>query len=194
MDANSTAAFFAILVTLYFWWQNIKGVQESSDKALRIMQLTTVMVVLLIGWCALYGFRFAAAHLPPFPTPQNMKLGKSAMGWLYGNHFAQTCTMLIVFVGLGHSVLAMSGEETLAQVYREIEYPKLPNLKKTGLVIFIYSLVFTSLVSFFAVMMIPDSVRGQFIREFDRRPFDASGRKISGAARVSRFRGGGGRA
>ena len=52
LNANSTAAFFAILVTLYFWWQNIKGVQESSDKALRIMQLTTVMVVVLIGWCA----------------------------------------------------------------------------------------------------------------------------------------------
>ena len=33
---------------LYFWWENIKGVPESSDKALRIMQLTTVMVVMLI--------------------------------------------------------------------------------------------------------------------------------------------------
>src|ERR1700723_378788 len=161
LSANSTAAFFAIFVTIYFWWQNIKGVQESSDKALRIMQLTTVMVVVLISWCA-YTAYVRGAHLPPFPSPQNMKLGKNAMGWLYGNHFAQTCTLLIVFVGLGHSVLAMSGEETLAQVYREIEYPKLPNLKKTGLVIFIYSPVFTSLVSFFAVMLIPDSVRGQF--------------------------------
>jgi hypothetical protein len=56
-------------------------------------------------------------------------------------------------------VLAMSGEESLAQVYREIEHPKLKNLKKAGLVIFIYSMVFTSLVSFFAVMIIPDSVR-----------------------------------
>ncbi len=161
LSPNSTAAFFAILVTLYFWWQNIKGIPESSDKALRIMQLTTVMVVLLIGWCG-YTLWVRGAHLPPYPTPQNMRLGKSALGWLYGNHFAQTCTLLIVFVGLGHSVLAMSGEETLAQVYREIEYPKLPNLKKTGLVIFIYSLVFTSLVSFFAVMIIPDSVRSQF--------------------------------
>src|ERR1700735_234890 len=125
------------------------------------MQLTTVMVVVLISWCA-YTAYVRGAHLPPFPSAQNMKLGKNAMGWLYGNHFAQTCTLLIVFVGLGHSVLAMSGEETLAQVYREIEYPKLPNLKKTGLVIFIYSLVFTSLVSFFAVMLIPDSVRGNF--------------------------------
>jgi amino acid transporter len=161
LNANSTAAFFAILVTLYFWWQNIKGIPESSEKALRIMQLTTVMVVVLIAWCG-YTLWVRGGNLPPYPTPQNMHLGKNALGWLYGNHFAQTCTLLIVFVGLGHSVLAMSGEETLAQVYREIEYPKLPNLKKTGLVIFIYSLVFTSLVSFFAVMIIPDSVRSQF--------------------------------
>lgn len=56
----------------------------------------------------------------------------------------------------------MSGEETLAQVYREIGHPKLPNLRKAGLVIFIYSLTFTSLVSFFAVMIIPDGVRKGF--------------------------------
>src|SRR5437867_7872795 len=41
------AASFAILVTLYFWWQNTKGVHESSDKALKIMKLVTVMVVML---------------------------------------------------------------------------------------------------------------------------------------------------
>jgi hypothetical protein len=33
----------------------------------------------------------------------------------------------------------MSGEETMAQVYREIEHPKLRNLEKAGLVIFLYS-------------------------------------------------------
>jgi hypothetical protein len=65
-------------------------------------------------------------------------------------------------VGFGHSVLAMSGEETLAQVNREIAHPKLKNLEKTGLVIFIYSLLFTSLVSFFAVMILPDKVRPEF--------------------------------
>src|SRR6202171_2666546 len=58
----------------------------------------------------------------------------------------------------------MSGEESLAQVYREIESPKLPNLKKAGLVIFVYSLVFTSLVSFFAVMIIPDDVRQNYLQ------------------------------
>jgi hypothetical protein len=91
-----------------------------------------------------------------------MKLDKGSLGWLDGYHWAHTLTLIIIFVGLGHSVLAMSGEESLAQVYREIEHPKLKNLKKAGLVIFIYSLVFTSLVSFFAVMIIPDDIRGNF--------------------------------
>ena len=45
---------------------------------------------------------------------------------------------------------------------REIEHPKLKNLEKTGLVIFVYSLFFTSLVSFFAVMIIPDHVRPEY--------------------------------
>src|SRR3954447_22433421 len=30
---NTAAAFFAVLVTLYFWWENIKGIPESSEKA-----------------------------------------------------------------------------------------------------------------------------------------------------------------
>jgi len=45
------AAVFAVLVTIYFWRKNIIGIHESSEKALRIMQITTVMVVILIAWC-----------------------------------------------------------------------------------------------------------------------------------------------
>jgi amino acid transporter len=56
----------------------------------------------------------------------------------------------------------MSGEETMAQVYREIEHPKLRNLEKAGFVIFAYSLIFTAGIAFFAVMIIPDSVRNSF--------------------------------
>src|SRR5437764_6132020 len=47
-DPAQFAIFFAILVTMYFWWSNIKGLHESSTKALRIMQLTTVMVVIFL--------------------------------------------------------------------------------------------------------------------------------------------------
>jgi amino acid transporter len=162
LNVNATAATVAILITVYFWWENIKGVPESSGKALRIMELTTIMVVMLITWCAYTLWVRTGWHLPPFPNAQNMKLDRGSLGWLEGYHWAHTVTLIIIFVGLGHSVLAMSGEESLAQVYREIEHPKLRNLKKAGLVIFIYSLVFTSLVSFFAVMIIPDEVRGNF--------------------------------
>ncbi len=162
LSENSTAAFFAVLVTLFFWWENIKGVHESSDKALKIMQVTTVMVVILIVWCS-YTIWLRGAHLPPRPTPAHIQLDKRSLGWLYGSQIVRMIPAIAVFVGLGHSVLAMSGEESLAQVYREIEAPKLPNLKKAGLIIFIYSLLFTSLVSFFAVMIIPDHVRGQYL-------------------------------
>ncbi len=64
-----------------------------------------------------------------------------------------------VLIGLGHALLAMSGEESLAQVNRELASPKLKNLQRAGMVIFVYSMLFTSLVSFLAVMIIPDHER-----------------------------------
>src|SRR5579872_4368742 len=155
------SAVFAILIVLYFWWKNIQGMHESSEKALQIMIVTTVMVVILIIWCTITCFK-VPVQLPPNPLhPGTVKLTKESLGWLYGTWFSHI-TLIILFVGFGHSVLAMSGEETLAQVNREIEHPKLKNLEKTGLVIFIYSLMFTSLVSFFAVMIIPDHVRHEY--------------------------------
>ena len=159
---NFVAVAFALAVTVYFWWENTKGIPESSEKALRIMKLVTVMVVILIVWCT-YTVLLRHASLPPFPYPRNLKLSDSALGWLVHTNITHTFGIIAIFVALGHSVLAMSGEESLAQVYREIEHPKLPNLKKAGLVIFIYSLVFTSLVSFFAVMIIPDTDRQHFL-------------------------------
>src|SRR5437667_1769277 len=50
---NLLAAGIAVLITLYFWWRNTKGLHESSDDALRIMYVTTVMVVLMILWSGL---------------------------------------------------------------------------------------------------------------------------------------------
>lgn len=40
-----------------------------------------------------------------------------------------------LFIAFGHSILAMSGEETLAQVYREVESPKLLNFKRAAAII-----------------------------------------------------------
>ena len=162
LTINFIAASFSIAITLFFWWENTKGVKESSDKALKIMKLVTVMVVVLIIWCV-YTVIVRHSALPPFPRPRNLHLSATALGWLVHSPLPHMLGIVAIFIALGHSVLAMSGEESLAQVYREIESPKLPNLKKAGLVIFIYSLVFTSLVSFFAVMIIPDDVRQGFL-------------------------------
>jgi amino acid transporter len=158
---NLTSAVFAILVTIYFWHENIKGIPESSGKALRIMYVTTVMVVLMLGWCG-YTLWVRGAHLPPLPTLANLTYSKDALGWLRFTNWPQTIGLIGILIGLGHSVLAMSGEETMAQVYREIEHPKLANLEKAGFIIFLYSLVFTAGVSFFAFMIIPDSVRPMY--------------------------------
>src|SRR5215471_7356844 len=81
LPANATAAAFAVLVTLYFWWENIKGIQESSEKAMRIMEFTTIMVVLMIGWCS-YTLWVRGGHLPPWPKPANLHFDPEAEGWL----------------------------------------------------------------------------------------------------------------
>ena len=165
---NYFAAGIACIITVYFWWKNTQGIHESSEKALRIMQITTVMVVILIGWCLVtLAMKPELRHLPPAPTrvaimAANTSSHGDTLGWL--SHFPLLASLpwILMMVGFGHSVLAMSGEESLAQVNREIESPKLKNLQRAGLIIFVYSLLFTSLVSFFAVMILPDGVRPQY--------------------------------
>ncbi|NMC21379.1 MAG: amino acid permease [Thermogutta sp.] len=167
----------ACLITVYFFRQNLLGIQESSGKALRIMIVASVMVVVLLAWCGLTlvvdGPRNSVPPAPDLTPKMNpvthdvvdplgflggTRLGESLRGVGSANLFH-----LIGLVGLciafGHSILAMSGEETLAQVYREVEAPKLANFKKAAFIVFLYSLVLTAGVSFLAVLLIPDDVR-----------------------------------
>lgn len=155
LSSNFFAMLFAIGVTFYFWWENTKGIPESSDKALKIMIATTVMGVIVVAWSlltlALRGFEW-----PPLAPV----FGPEAWGWLGKfKGSIRPLGLLGITMAFGHTLLAMSGEESLAQVYRELEAPKLKNLKRTGFIIFLYCMLLTSLVSFFAVMIIPDSVR-----------------------------------
>src|ERR1700726_1062594 len=45
------AVLLAIGVTVYFFRQNLIGIHESSDKALKIMIATTIMAAIMITWC-----------------------------------------------------------------------------------------------------------------------------------------------
>lgn len=213
------AVVIASLITLYFYRQNVLGMHESSDKALKIMLATTAMAVIMFGWCAVTLFvRGPVNAVPAAPdlsakieyesvsekdpitgmelekwkldqrgqpiprrdadgnfTPrinqitgeQEDPLGfiarilpadwtaaiRKPMGWL------SIFGLIGLFIAFGHSILAMSGEETLAQVYREVESPKLLNFKKAALIVFIYSFVLTGGISFLAVLLIPNEVR-----------------------------------
>src|ERR1700740_1627277 len=105
LQPDLASAVFAIIVTVYFWRQNILGIEESSGKAMRIMQITTVMAVLMIAWCGLTIY-MRGAHLPPF----ELKFTDDSLGWL--KHFpgARTIGTLGILIAFGHSILAMSGE------------------------------------------------------------------------------------
>jgi amino acid transporter len=157
-NMDSTSAIIAGVVTIYYWWENVKGIEESSDKALRVMQITTIMVVILLIW-GVYSVLAQGAHLPPPPTAGNLAFSQDALGFLRGTSFAPVLGLFGILMAFGHSVLAMSGEESLAQVHREIEHPKLKNLKRAAIVIAIYSFVFTGGATLLASMLIPDGPR-----------------------------------
>src|SRR5580698_4052225 len=80
-NMDYTSALFAALVTIYYWWQNIKGIEESSGKALWVMQITTVMVVILMLWGA-YSVFVVGVHLPPSPIPSHLHFSTDSLGFL----------------------------------------------------------------------------------------------------------------
>jgi amino acid transporter len=161
VPTNFFAACFGIAVTLYFWRTNIKGIHESSGQALRIMQITTVMVAIFLIWCPITLLKQPEVHLPPPPTVQNLQFSEDALGWFKGTIFPQI-TFFAILIAFGHSLLSMSGFETLAQVYREIAYPKMKNLKRAANIVCVYAIVSTGLITLFAGMIIPDAVRGKY--------------------------------
>jgi amino acid transporter len=91
----------------------------------------------------------------------NLKFSDESLGW-----FAQTrlwtIPIVAIIIAFGHSLLSMSGFETLAQVYREIASPKLKNLKITGNLVCIYAIVCTGGLTLLASMIIPDATRRMY--------------------------------
>ncbi len=179
----------ATAVTVYFFRKNIIGIHESSEKALKIMIITTIMAVVMLSWCSVTLAVSGVAkdkngvpntiRLTPDLRPHfnpTTKEYEDPTGFLKHTSVAQELRELAdkpwsdwlswigvfgILIAFGHSVLAMSGEETLAQVYREVESPKLQNFKKAAFIVFVYSLVLTGGISFLAVLLIPADVRMQ---------------------------------
>ena len=256
--SNWGAVILACLVTIYFFRQNLIGIHESSDKAMKIMIATTIMAVIMITWCVVtlvynggptnnllrmpdlgkkyelktepidlqdkdnpevknaikkYGevpdhwIKGPDGNLVPReedgqPVPKDnealSKLGikeqEDPLGFLgrifpsgsladirHPQGWLGILGVIGLLIAFGHSILAMSGEETLAQVYREVESPKLPNFKKAAFVVFVYSLVLTGGISFLAVALIPDEVRMKY---YDQNLIGGLARYVLGPPQV----------
>lgn len=158
VDPHVFSMLFALAVTVYFWRQNIIGIEESSGKSLLIIQLTSVMALVVFGWSA-YTVWVRGFSLPPF----TLSFRAEALGWLDGQDWVRTVGAAGVFVAIGHSFLGLSGLESLAQVYREMEAPKHVNLKRAALFIFLFAFTLTVGSTFLASSIIPDGERGRYL-------------------------------
>jgi hypothetical protein len=103
-----------------------------------------------------YSVFVTGAHLPPPPTafqPQVQQRCPGLSAWNAATGSADGP------VRHSHGLWPLrSGHERrgeLAQVNREIEHPKLKNLKRAAIVIAIYSLIFTGGATLLASMLIP---------------------------------------
>jgi len=162
VDRDIFAMTTAIIIVIYFWWENVKGIEESSDKAFKIFKITAIMGVMVITWGIITILLKDEPFMTHFPSTE-IKLNDHAYGWLLNSDWAHNIAFVSVLIAFGHSLLALSGLETLGQVFREIEFPKLKNFKKASLIIFVSSVILTPGVSFLGVMLIPDDIRPQYI-------------------------------
>ena len=88
---------------------------------------------------------------PPFTSESLGWFGTASwLKWMTapagGETFRITLTYVAMTVAFGHALLSMSGFETLAQIYREIAYPKLKNLKITANIVCGYAVACTGVI------------------------------------------------
>lgn len=150
INTRLVATLFSLTVIFYFWRENIKGVKESAEKNVKIVIFTGIVgfVLLFLSIFTIYKRGFS---LPPF----EFRFTDESLGWAKNIELLKPIGLIGILMAFGHSVLALSGLETLAQVYREIEDPKIANLKKSVLVIFLFSFFFTGFLTFLSALIIP---------------------------------------
>jgi amino acid transporter len=158
ISPNWFSAGFAVLVTIYFWWENIKGMHESSGKALRIMQITTVMVVIFLIWCPLTLILRGPAQIPPAPLPQTSTSADDALGWFKGTFWPSIPLHRrhdrVRALAALHERLRNAGAGVSRNRLSQAEEPAI-----TGNIVCIYAAVGTGVITVFASMIIPDAVR-----------------------------------
>ncbi len=159
------AAFFGVAVTVYFWWSEHQGHsrierQGAAHHADHHRDGGGVLDLVPADHSAARPQR----QLPPAPCRAIcISARRMRLGWFKGTFWPSIrCVALII--AFGHSLLSMSGFETLAQVYREIAYPKLKNLRSPATSSACYAVICTGVITVFAGMIIsPSDVRKLYV-------------------------------
>jgi amino acid transporter len=102
---NLFAVVFAVSVTVYFWWCNIKGPAESSHKALQIMKIMTFMIATFLVWSAVTLIvRGGPAQMPPLRCHpiwiQQRRFGMVCQGVLVED--ASSVASIALMIAIGH--------------------------------------------------------------------------------------------
>ena len=150
INPRAVSVIFSLLIVFYFWRENIKGVKESSQNNVRIIIFVSIIAVILLI-LSLYTINKKGFHWPEF----KFSFTDEALGFVKNIKWLKPIGLIGILMAMGHSILALSGLETLAQVYREIEDPKIKNLKKAVVVIFIFGFIFTGILTFMSGIIIP---------------------------------------
>ena len=96
-----------------------------------------MVVIFLIAWCLWTAeSRRAIQPNPAAPSNANLHFGPDALRLAARHRPHVLFHWSLCSDDCVHSLLAMSGFETLAQVYRELEAPKLKNLQRASLVVY----------------------------------------------------------
>src|SRR5437879_709981 len=83
-------------------WYIMKCLHESLTISLRIMQVTTLMVVMFLVWCTLTLLMRGPAQYPPPPTPSHLQFSDEGLGWFKGTWWP-TIPVVAVIIAFGHS-------------------------------------------------------------------------------------------
>src|SRR5262245_17738352 len=68
----------ACAVTIYFFRKNVIGIHESSEKAMKIMTITTIMAAIMLSWCTLTLVMRPANQINAVPIKPDLNPKKTA--------------------------------------------------------------------------------------------------------------------
>lgn len=154
MSSPRFAEMISILALIYFWRRQVTSPSEKNQRRhLRRLAVATTLALALIIWCCSTITKYGL-FLPPW-RPSISAVG---LGWLRGSGLL-TLSFIGFLIGFGHSLLVLTPDEVVSEATALVESSDIDTLRWTTRGRVVTGFAFPLMIPFFAVMLIPDSVR-----------------------------------